>query len=178
MRCRGPSRLIVCVAALVCAANSARAQIKAEITEWGEAVGERAGDAPSEAGTGLLPARVMTNVVYVSRTDHILAQLCRHFGATVRVAGAPVPGRVEVRVRHPLLTAPNGATSVEDRFSSYLADGASYAGFTFERRWEMQPGLWTIEFLVEGAAPVSKTFTISPPPPGEPDTVCDGKPVS
>jgi hypothetical protein len=160
---------------------SAHARLAGEIAEWGETSGERSDLAPSDLGTGLLPAQTMTNIVYVRRTDEIPAQLCRHFGATVQVTGDAddvIPERILVRVHHPLMTAPGGATSTVDEFHTFLNDGRSYAGFTFERKWEMQPGAWTIEFLVGGHVLAAKTFTVALPPAGYPDTICPGAPVS
>ncbi len=171
--------LLVMFASLTSA--SVQARIVGEIANWGETSGERSDTAPSDLGTGLLPAQTMTNIVYLRRTNEIPAQLCRHFGATVHITGDAddlIPERILVRVTHPMMTAPSGATSTVDEFHTFLNEGRSYAGFTFERKWEMQPGAWTIEFLVGGQVLAAKIFTVAPPPAGYPDTICPGAPTS
>ena len=133
-------------------------------------------DSPPDAGQRALePVRVMQKLRYIERSDRIEARLCRNFGITVKLLPTPplrMPDRVEVRVLHPELTRPDGRQSAETRFPSYVVDGLSHIGFTFEHDWEMAPGPWTMIVSLRGDEIARKDFTVTLPPPGAPNSDC------
>ena len=161
--------------ALITMAAPAVAGPKAEIVDFGVVAG-RLVDSPPDAGQRVLePVRAMQKLRYIERSDRIEARLCRNFGITVKLA-VPLPfrmpDRVEVRVLHPQLTRPDGKESVETRFPSYVVDGLSHVGFTFEHDWEMVPGPWTMIVSLRGDEIARKDFTVTLPPPGAPRSDC------
>jgi hypothetical protein len=155
--------------------GSAQATPKAEIVDFGLTAGRRAESGETAGQSSLSPAQTMTNLRYIERTDRIEARLCRNFGLTVRLIDSvakALPRRVIVRVLHPLLTAPDGRTSIEDRFPSEVVDGTSHVGFTFEHEWEMQPGEWVFVISSAGSEIARKAFTITLPAPGAANSDC------
>ncbi len=48
--------------------------------------------------------------------------------------------------------------------------------WTWEHSWEMQPGEYTIEYILAGTVLASKSFTIAPPSGSS--SICAGRPVA
>ncbi len=161
--------------ALITMAGPAVAGPRAEIVDFGVVAG-RLVDSPPDAGQRALePVRAMQKLRYIERSDRIEARLCRNFGITVKLLPTPpfrMPDRVEVRVLHPELTRPDGRQSAETRFPSYVVDGLSHIGFTFEHDWEMAPGAWTMIVSLRGDEIARKDFTVTLAPPGAPNSDC------
>ena len=158
------------------------AQPAAIVLQYGETVSDKLARVDAEeAGTGLTPAQTVRNVRFVGSSDQIEAALCRGFGVRIVVVlqpGQHYPAQLHVRVHHPMLTRPDGATSSESDFPASSAEGGSYAGFTFDYEWEMQPGEWEIAFYDGEERVAAKTFTVRAPEAGGPASVCEGAPTS
>lgn len=156
-------------------AEAASAGPKVEILDFGVTAGRRVDSAPDAGQSVLEPIRAMQKLRYIERTDRIEAKLCRNFGITVKLAPSPpfrAPDRVEVRVLHPKLTRPDGKESTQTRFPSFVVNGVSHVGFTFDHNWEMAPGPWTMIISAGGDEIARKDFTVTLPPPGAPNSDC------
>lgn len=160
---------------LALASTHAAADPRSQIIDYGITAGRRIPGTPGPGEVGLAPASEMTNIRYLDRTDRIEARLCRNFGLSLRLSDdipRVLPRQVSVRVEHPPLARPDGKTSTEDRFPSAVIDGVSHVGFTFEHEWEMAAGDWTIIVSIRGREIARKTFAITLPPPGAPNSDC------
>ncbi|MCE4223224.1 DUF3859 domain-containing protein [Methylobacterium sp. C25] len=149
---------------LLIGGSPARAEVTAEIVDWGVVSGRTDRAISGDGGSGLEAAKPMNGVRYGERTDRIEARLCRSFGMTIRLRSgdSALPRKVEVQALHPLFTRDDGATSRIDAFPSYVLDeGLSHIGFTFEKPWELAEGAWTIRVMARGREIASKAFTIT-----------------
>lgn len=147
----------------------------AEIVDFGITAGTRTEGEATAGPNALTPPHAMSGVRYIQRTDRIEARLCRSFGLRIKLDDRPprrVPSRVDVLVRHPTLTRPDGKQSAETRFPSYVNNGMSAVGFTFDHDWEMVAGTWTIIVSSRGEELARKVFTITMPVPGAPNSDC------
>jgi hypothetical protein len=168
-------------ALLVAPGHPAEAALAGQVVESGQVEGVALPPEPGEAGTGLGPARPFVDRHFLNHSDQIEARLCRHFGIAVRFtasAGDVLPGRIMARVRHPLLTRPDGMTSRVDDFPTTIVDGNTYVGFGFDYPWEMQPGEWSVAVMLGDQVLAEKTFTITLPPAGAPLSDCPAPQVS
>ena len=160
----------------------ARAKVLATIIEWGEieaTTGPPLGPEYQEHGLG--PGRELTASHYVNHDTTIPAQLCRGFGIHAIVTAGPndtLPARILMRLRHPKLTRPDGASSEEDTLLVPLNSGIIGDAFTFDQPYEAQPGTWTFELVIGGDVIASQAFTIVPRDPGTPASLCASPPVS
>ena len=158
----------------------AQAEVKAAIVEWGEVTATQLGDAPpGQQGYGLSPEGTIAGMAYINHSNTIAAQLCRMYGFTVWLAAGPgeaLPAIVEVHIRHPQFTRPDGATSTEDGGPSELEGGVAQGSFSFDHPWELQPGTWTIEVVFDRRVLASRDYTVVLPAPDTPPHPCDGPP--
>ena len=171
--------MILGVAALL-AAGPVQAKVTAVIVQWGEVSATEDGTAPPELqGHGLSPSGQISNMRFLSRDDHITAQLCRGLGFEAWLAAGPgetLPERAEVRFRHPTFTREDGATSDLDDGPTGIINGRASGAFTFDHTWELMPGSWRIELVLDDVVLAAKDFTVTLPPPGEAKPACDGPP--
>jgi hypothetical protein len=168
----------------ICALAVAPAQAKSRalIVQWGEVDGVQGAPlGPEYKERSLGQGYTLEGLRFINHADEIPAQLCRRFGFDAwftREPGEPAPEQVTILVRHPLLTRPDGATSAEDSLTVPVRHGHAGSAFTFDNPWEAQPGTWTFEIVSEGEVIGSKSFTVVPPAPGSPASVCVGAPVA
>ena len=158
------------LAVLAALSGPARAEVTAGITEYGEFRADILGQ--MEEVYGLSPGvRIGPNRL-VRQGTAVEARLCTQLGYVVTLAADPpedMPETVDVAVRHPRLTRPDGASSTGYSFSSGVGEGRLYAGFLFYYAWELQPGAYTIDVSLRGKLLASKTFTVTvPPDPAQP----------
>ncbi len=170
----------LCAVPLAMAALPAAARLHGEVTAFGEVTGEPVAPAVRTPGSDTLePTQPLDDLRFVSRTDRLEAQLCLRFGVSVRVSADPgeaVPRPLVALISHPAITRPDGASNTQDSFPTPLLDAEAYAGWTFNHRWEMQPGTWTIAFLSAGEVLAAKSFTVTVP--DQPGSLCQAEPVS
>lgn len=181
--------------ALAVLPGAAQAALTARVAEWGELYAEVTGFliGPEHEQHALTPALATRAPEFTRRTDRIEARLCGQFGVAIALQADPpdsMPRSVQVRVRHPRLTRPDGASSTEDSFQTFIAPrtlpdapagaerGWTSSSFMFNYAWEMQPGAWTFEFRDGDAVLSSKTFTVTVPPGGAGRPECGPAAVS
>ena len=177
---------LACLALLgvsLLSAPDAHAKLRAVIVRWGEVeVGDAAGPlGPEYQEHSLNQGHHVTSSRFVNNDDHIPAQLCRSFGLVAWLAGGPedsLPGRIQLRVHHPVLTRPDGVSSNEDTLMLPVENGATETSFGFDDPWEVRPGDWTFDLLLDGEVAASKTFVITRPTPGQHAPACPGQSVS
>lgn len=163
----GPRTPCLTAALLLAAilAGPAAAEVTAEITGYGEFQAEVLGQ--MDQVIGLSPGVRIGPARLVRRTTDIQARLCTQLGYVVTLAASPpdeMPEEVQVDLRHPRLTRPDGATSTGSGHRNAVTDGRTYAGFLFYYAWELQPGQYTVDVSLEGKLLASKTFTVTVPP--------------
>lgn len=102
----------------------------------------------------------------------IPAEIGIEFGILARVL-PEFEGPVIFQVQHP----PQGATGVtrESWSSSLSASEMSFAGFSFEKPYEVTPGEWTLSAMSNGRLIYSVTFDVVAPVGSAVDALgCDG----
>ena len=161
----------------------ARARVRAVVVQWGEIeVGEPAGPlGPEYDEHSLSRGQAVASSRYVNHEDHVAAQLCRAFGFQAWLTHGPgeaLPDRILLRVNHPILTRPDGATGSQDTMMLPVVNGATGTSFGFDEPWEAVPGEWTFELVLGGDVIASKTFVVTRPQPGDPAPTCPGRAVS
>lgn len=171
------ARIVALAIAMLAGALPAVAQVRGEVIDWGITTSQREPDqaTPDPGEVGLAPARKVSDLRYVERTDTIEARLCRGFGFTVMLSapdGTGLPDHVEGRIQHPTMTRPDGVTGTEARARSEVIDDTAYVGFSFDHGWEMVAGDWTLSIVVRGAEVARRTFTILAPRHGSPNSEC------
>jgi hypothetical protein len=95
------------------------------------------------------------------QTDEVPAELCRSFGLIYAETGASA-GALTIRITHPPLRRPDGATGSVDLFDAPATPGLHFVGFTFDERWELAPGRWTFTILAGDQVLASHGFTVLP----------------
>ncbi len=192
---RGSMRWIVALAMLpTLLPGTANAAVTARIVEWGELYAEAIGlIGPEHEEQALTPGVATRAPEFTRRTDRVEARLCGQFGVAITLqadSGTPMPRSVQVRVRHPRLTRPDGVSGTEDSLLTFIGprvlpdappgtvEGWTAMSFTFNYAWEMQPGAWTFEFRDGDAVVASKTFTVTVPLGGAPRAECGPAAVS
>ncbi len=163
--------------------TAANAKVRAVVVQWGEVeVVESDKVLGSEYQEhSLSHGREVTFGKYISNSDHVLAQLCRSFGFEAWLAGGAgdtLPNRILMRVSHPMQTRPDGATSTQDTLMLPVRGRVVGSSYTFDDAWEIQPGDWTFDLVLEGEVVASKTFVLTAPEPGSPGPDCPGRAVS
>ena len=165
------------------AAMPARAKIQAVIVKWGEIeVGDEAGPlGPEYQEHALSRGHEVSSTRFINQDDHIPAQLCRSFGFEAWLArgqGDVLPDRILVQVDHPVLTRPDGQKGAQDTLMLPVVGGVTGTSFGFDDPWEVQPGDWTFNLILDGEVIASKTFVLTKPEPGTPTPACPGRGVS
>ena len=171
------------VALSVALPNPAAAKIRAVVVQWGEVDVLKSDKAlgPEYQEHSLSHGREATLSKYVNHDDHIPAQLCRGFGFEAWLVGESndmMPSRILLRVSHPLQTRPDGATSAQDTLTVPVRSGSAGSSYTFDEPWEVQPGDWTFDLVLDSEVLASKTFVVTAPEPGTTAPSCPGRAVS
>ena len=171
---------VLCVAAL---SATARAEPTGTIIHHGEVTAVDAGPMPpGQSLNALSPGRTVDKMTFVTETGTIEAALCKRFGVSMQINYAPgdhLIGRILVRVIHPTLRRPDGATGSEDTFYSQPNGDAVATAFTFDYGWEIAAGTWTWEFSDNGRVLATQSFEVTVPggPVGA-RSACEGPPLS
>ena len=174
---------MISAAVLLCGlAPAAQARVQVIIVRWGEVEVEQ-GDPvpPAETGNYIGQSTYARAVHFLNWSDTVPAQRCRGFSVQAWLIAGPgesLPDHIELRMRHPRLTRPDGVSQTEHTAPVAVVGGETETSFTFDEPWEAQPGPWTMEFMIGGLPVASKTFTVTPVPPGQPTSVCKDIPQS
>jgi hypothetical protein len=129
----------------------AQAPPEVRIVEFGEYVVDH------ETGTidpkfivkTLNPVRTSVAPVFISHNNRIEIRPCRRFGISFEAhsVNPDEPDRLTIRVTHPLMVRPDGASGEVETWQSPTDLLGSFAGFSFNYAWEMVPGTWTFSLL-------------------------------
>jgi len=97
----------------------------------------------------LNPVRTSVEPTFISHTNRIEIRPCRRFGISfdARSASPNDPARLTIRVTHPLMVRPDGASGEVETWQSPTDLKGSFAGYSFNYAWEMVPGTWTFSLL-------------------------------
>jgi hypothetical protein len=156
------------------------ARLHGEIVDYGETTAEQERPArQTQDDHSLVPRTTIEGIRYVEHTSSLPAQLCLRFGVTIQLssdAGEQLPRQLIVVLTHPRITRPDQAFSSQDSFPTPVLRDMAYAGWTFDHRWEQQPGEWMVTFMNEREVVASKTFTVTVPTPA--GSRCPPTPVS
>jgi hypothetical protein len=97
----------------------------------------------------LNPVRTSVAPTFISHTDRIEIRPCRRFGISFEAhsANKDEPERLTIRVTHPIMVRPDGASVEVELWQSTTDLEGSFAGFSFNYSWEMVPGTWTFALL-------------------------------
>jgi len=100
----------------------------------------------------------------IHATETIEAELYTTFGVAYKVFGSPEKANVEITIKfiHPPIT--NSETgevlTVEEFIDSSKINENDYAGWIFERAWEIVPGEWTIQLIHEDKVLAEQVFVV------------------
>lgn len=106
---------------------------------------------------------------FTAVTDRIPAKLGISFGIVFELTNLPKTRNAAVRIvlvtKHPPVRRPDGTTSTEGRRQlGFAVRGqeriVSWAGFGFDRKEELVPGIWTFEVRSDNGLLCKKDFTV------------------
>jgi hypothetical protein len=156
----------------------AQTPLEARITDFGEYVVDH------ETGTidpkfiikTLNPVRTSVEPTFVSHTNRIEIRPCRRFGISfdAHSANPNDAARLTIRVTHPLMVRPDGASGEVETWQSPTDLKGSFAGYSFNYAWEMVPGIWTFSLLFADQVLAEQQFELfeSSRPPSMPRGGC------
>jgi hypothetical protein len=135
---------------------------KIEIVDWGLTSAREVGSEVSpDTPTGL--NRLVEGPVDVTRTTKFHACIGTSFGVLYRTSGIEDRGvlPITVVVLHPLIRTPDGRLMEKSSWPDSAAPGRRYAGWVFERNFELISGSWTISLRdMSGKELASKNFNV------------------
>ncbi len=165
MSMRAAAAAILCAFALLFAA-SAFAEPRGTILSFGRYETQLAGkpEKAERTASGLL--QPVDGHRLLERNDTIVGQLGNTFGIEVRLDGFPASvAALTIRTTHPPLTNPKTGKvmSVSEYDWTSATGDSTYFCFSFDEKWEIAEGDWTIQVLHEGKVIAEKTFKIVVP---------------
>ncbi|CAN7153441.1 DUF3859 domain-containing protein [Phyllobacterium sp. LjRoot231] len=133
-----------------------------EIVDWGLTSPKEVGSEVSpDTPTGL--NRLVEGPVGVTRTTNIHACIGTSFGVLYRtsdIGEAVLP--ITVVVFHPMIKTPDGRSMVKSSWPDSATSQRRYAGWVFERDFELVSGAWTISLRdLSGNELASKNFDVT-----------------
>ena len=133
-----------------------------EIVDWGLT-------SPKEVGSEVSPDtptgvnRLVEGPVAITRTTNIHACIGTSFGVLYRALDTDesvLP--ITVVVLHPLIKTPDGRSMVKSSWPDSAISQRRYAGWVFEKDFELISGTWTISLRdLSGKELVSKNFDVT-----------------
>lgn len=102
----------------------------------------------------------------LERTDLVVGQLGNTFGIEVRLENFPAGvAPLTIRTTHPPLTNPKTGrvTTVSEYDWTSLTQDSAYFCFSFDDKWEIAEGTWTMQVLYQGKVIAEKAFKIVVP---------------
>jgi hypothetical protein len=97
----------------------------------------------------LNPVRTSVAPTFISHASRIEIRPCRRFGISFEAhsTNPDEADRLTIRVTHPMMVRPDGASGEVETWQSPTDLEGSFAGFSFSYAWEMVPGTWTFSLL-------------------------------
>ena len=107
---------------------------------------------------------VVSKPANLMETEVVRGRLGESFGLEYRIIGTPdgSPVRVVVMIKHPLLVNPkNGRSATVTRYDMLGSIGAiMYTGWEFDAEWQIMPGEWTWQLVVNDNVYLEKVFLV------------------
>jgi hypothetical protein len=157
--------VVLALASTVIACNQAPKVDRIEIVDWGIYRTEIA-KTRQAAGAVTGTTDELANVKLVSSTTTVPARIGTRFGFRYRVVGSPDRASVKMTavIHFPsegLRNPKTGERILRDVTSWTRNIGAvTYNGYGFDEEWELVPGTWTYEILLEGRKIAEQSFTV------------------
>ncbi len=138
-----------------------------EITAFGE-YRTSSGHPIDAPDTAKRTVKEILTVKLLRKTDCIVARLGAKMGIQVRhTRGRSAPLPVDVEVRHPPITGPDGQARSVDSWKWEIVTEPAFTGWHFEEPYELVPGTYTIAILSNGRVAAQKQFTVILPNQGD-----------
>ncbi len=145
-------------------AAAARAEPRVEVLDFGQyETGKRTQQPMPESVSGTM--NLVNDVRLVRPTREIVGQLGDSFGFRYRIFGVPPGDKITIRTNHPMLTHPETGRSMNygQRDDVVTSEGERYTGYSFDARYEIAEGNWTIQIIHEGKVLAAETFKVVVP---------------
>lgn len=101
---------------------------------------------------------------FKNKTQNVPGRLGTLFGVQFEVTGleGKAPLDVQIRLNHPSYRDPTGGPSTtQDNWNVRVKPGEpSFAGFVFDAKWKIVPGVWTFEFLYKSVKLADHSFQV------------------
>lgn len=154
----------IALAMLLMAGPAAKAEEPAiEIVDWGLTDAREIGSEISpDTPTGV--NRLVEGPVSVTRSTDIRACIGTSFGVIYRTTETDGIRVIPIRVvvSHPLIRTPDGRAMERSSWPDSAVQHRRYAGWVFERNFELVSGHWTISLRdLAGHELAAKTFVVS-----------------
>jgi hypothetical protein len=165
MSMRAATAAILCAFALLFA-PSASAEPRGTILSFGRYATQISGKPEKAERTASGVVQPVDGHRLLERADVIVGQLGNTFGFEVKLDGFPAGvAALTIRTAHPPLTNPKTGkvTAVSEYDWTSATNDSTYFCFSFDEKWEIAEGNWTIQVLHEGKVIAEKTFKIIVP---------------
>lgn len=147
-------------------AGAAGADMGASISAFGRYAIEPTGRVLKEPKTASGVIAPVRRHALREKTDTIFGQLDRTFGLEVFLEGMAAPSvTLTIRTEHPALTNPKTGRTTRTSEYDWTVNGVGphFFGFSFDRKWEIAEGDWTIQVLYGDRVLTKKRFKIVVP---------------
>ena len=167
MNMRAAAAAVFCAFALLFAVSAATAaEPRATILSFGRYETQIAGKPEKAERTASGIVQPVDGHRLLERSDVIVGQFGNTFGIELKLENFPAGvAALTIRTTHPPLTNPK--TGKETTVSEYdwtsSTRDSTYFCFSFDEKWEIAEGNWTIQVLHEGKVIAEKTFKIVVP---------------
>lgn len=166
MTVRAAAAAFFCAFALVFAAAAGAAEPKGTVLSFGRYETRLAGAPEKAERTASGIVQPVDGHRLLERADVIVGQLGNTFGIEVKLENFPAGvAPLTIRTTHPPLANPK--TGAVTRVSEYdwtsLTSESAYFCFSFDERWEIAEGTWTMQVLYEGKVIAEKSFKVVVP---------------
>ncbi len=167
MTIRAAAAAVFSAIALLCAAAAAgAAEPSGTLLSWGRYATHIAGAPEKAERTASGIVQPVDGHRLLERTDVIVGQLGNTFGIEVKLENFPAGvAALTIRTTHPPLTNPKTGkvTSVSEYDWTSQTGDSAYFCFSFDDRWEIAEGTWTMQVLYQGKVIAEKSFKVVVP---------------
>ena len=163
---RAAAAAFFCAFALLLAAAAGAAEPRGTILAFGRYETQLAGKPEKAERTASGIVQPVDGHRLLERNDTIVGQLGNTFGIEVKLENFPAGvAPLTIRTTHPPLTNPRTGrvTAVSEYDWTSATQDSAYFCFSFDDRWEIAEGTWTMQVLYQGKVIAEKSFKIIVP---------------